>query len=102
LADVIAAPVEMHEAAVAITVADIDIAILRIDGDGGGLEKAILAGIERVALDRAVRGIEDAALADLHQQIAVLIIFVDLPVELAGNPDIALEIDVQPLRLDRQ
>ena len=72
LAQELSVAVEHRHAPVAVSVGDVDIAVRGIDDDAGGIEELRAAGVEQLPFGRAVRRIEDAALADLQQQLSVV------------------------------
>ena len=63
--------VEHHDAAVAVAVGDIDVAVGRIDHDRRRHVQLILGSVEANTLSRTIDGIELAADADLQQQFPV-------------------------------
>src|SRR5262245_28805696 len=85
--------VEHRDAAVAVAVGDVDVAVAGIDHHAGGHVELVARGVEALAAPRAVDGIEFSARADLHQELSVRRIFLDGGVGIAGNPDVALLID---------
>src|SRR5262245_31719279 len=59
-------------AAAALAVGDIDVAVLRVDVDARRHEELRRIRVQRRAFDSAVRGIENAFLAELQQQLAAV------------------------------
>ena len=85
--------VEHHDAAVAIAVGDEDIAVVGIDHDRGRHVELVLRGILALALAGAVDRIELEALADLQDELPGGIVLLDHRIAVAGDPDIAREVD---------
>ena len=61
-----------RHAPVPVAVGDVDIAITRVNRDSGGIEKTLVAGIQRRALAGTVRSIERSPRSDLRQEFAVV------------------------------
>ena len=98
LAQKAALAVQHGDAAVAVAafaVGHIDIAVLAIDEDAGRHVELRERGIERLALDGAVGGIQHALLADLHEQLAAVMgEFLHHAGRGGGDPEIAVLVEM--------
>ena len=93
LAQKLSLSIEHRDAAIAIAVGNVDIAVGWIDDHAGGIEELRAAGVESLALRRSVRRVEDASLSDLQKQLPVVAPFLDDAVAVACQPDVVLVID---------
>src|SRR5258706_9373436 len=84
--------IEHRDAAVAVTVGDVNVAVRGIDHNGRGIKKLGLAGIQSLAFGSAVSRVENTALADLKQKFPIVAVFLDDAVAIAGEPDIVVAI----------
>src|SRR6266581_5574350 len=93
--------IEHSHAAVAITVRHVDVTILRINHNGGWIEELSLTRIQTFALGSAVGGIENAAFADLEEELSIVSVFLDDAVAVAGYPDIVVLIGITTVNKHR-
>src|SRR6202162_1002392 len=85
--------VENSYAAIAVTIRHVNIAIGRVYRYVGWHVKLRLTRIQRPALESAVGSIDNASLADLHEQFSVVTVFLNDSIAIAGCPKIALVVD---------
>src|SRR4029453_13027508 len=69
--------VEHSDAAVAVAVGDVDVAVAGGDHHAGGHVEPLARRVEALAAPRAVDRIEFSARADLHQKLSVRRVFLD-------------------------
>jgi hypothetical protein len=86
-------PAEDSNTTVAISVGYVNIPIFRIDGDIGRHIELRVAGVHGPSSESAVRGVDNAPLPDLHQQLSVVAVFLDDSVAVSSGPEIIFVVD---------
>src|SRR6202021_1119816 len=89
--------VENSYAAIAVTIRYVHITIYGVYRYVGRHVKLRVARIQRPALESAVGCIDNASLADLHEQFSVVTVFLNDSIAIAGGPEIVLIVDDAPV-----
>src|SRR5579864_4355056 len=85
--------IEYRDAPIAIPVRDVDIPVARVDGNSGGIEEMLRAGVLQFALAGSIRGVENSTRPNLVQQLAVVSVFLNNTVVVATHPNIVVLIE---------